>query len=775
MTCRRIATFIGATLITALPVASMAGAVDPNVDASQLAQNASPQQSTAPSGAPASGTGEKQDTTLEEVVVSAQKRNERLQDVPIPVSVINSSALTESNQVKLTDYYTEVPGLSVAPGPTSTNTLSIRGITTGAVASGPPGPAPTVGIVIDDVPFGGTGGGDTLVPDFDPGDLARIEVLRGPQGTLYGASSLGGLLKFVTVDPSTDKIYGRVEAGTNSVFNGAQQGYSFRGSINVPLTSDLAVRASAFTRLDPGYIDDPVLGLKGVNVDRASGGHIVALWRPSDTVSLKVNALYQKNLSNGTGDITPVLPAVFGVPPQGDLQQYYPRDTAFNNTEIQAYSANFTAKIGSAELTSLTGYNKFKAYDSYDFAWVIGQQTQQYFGVVGTPERVSASITRFTQELRVAMPLGQKFDGLFGGFFSHSVDKYRFGPFLATDAQTGAQAGYWGDINLFSAPTTYTEYAAFGDLTYHFSDRIDVQLGGRESVYQLVGEPWTYDGLFSTVVLGFPTTANYLAFPEYTIKQNAFTYLLTPQFKITPDLMTYARFASGYRQGSSNAGTPGVPFVVNPDKTEDYEIGFKGAFLDHVISVDASLYYIDWKNIQLPLLNPGGISFTGNGGAAKSQGVELEVDTRPLPGLTVAGWVTLGEAILTQGVPSIFANAGDKLPNTPRFSGNLSVNKDFPITNSTTGFVGGTLSYVGNREDIFAVTSPQRQYLPAYAKTDLRAGAKFESWTVNLYANNVTDKRGIITGGIGNVVPYSFFTIQPRTIGVSVSTDIGNH
>jgi len=142
-------------------------------------------------------------TQLEEILITAQKREERLQDVPIPVSVVSTTALTENNQVKLTDFYAEVPGLSIAPSTMSTQTLSIRGITTGAVGSGPPNPAPVVGVTVDDVPFGGSGGGDQLVPDFDPGDLARIEVLRGPQGTLYGASSLGGLVKFVTVDPST--------------------------------------------------------------------------------------------------------------------------------------------------------------------------------------------------------------------------------------------------------------------------------------------------------------------------------------------------------------------------------------------------------------------------------------------------------------------------------------------------------------------------------------------------------------------------------------------
>ena len=774
MNTKRISIFVGAALFAALLVAGTADAGDLNAGASQPSQNESPQQSAARSGASASAKEEKQDASLEEIIVSAQKRDERLQDVPIPVSVIGAAALVQSNQVKIMDYYTEVPGLSVAPGPTSTNTLSIRGISTGANASGPPAPAPTVGIVIDDIPFGGTGGGDTLVPDFDPGDLARIEVLRGPQGTLYGASSLGGLIKFVTVDPSTDAVSGRLEAGTNGVHNGAEPGYTFRGSVNIPLSSDLAIRASAFTRQDPGYINDPVLGIKGINEDHTSGGHFVALWRPSDALSLKINALYQKVTSNGTNDVTPNPPAIFGVPALGDLQQYYPRGTQFNNTESQAYSAKLTYKIGSAELTSLSGYNRFVAHDSYDFAWVIGSLTEKYFGVVGTPERVFADISRFTQELRLALPLGQQFDVLFGGFYSHSVDEYRFGPFLATNPTTGVAAGDWGDINATAAPTDYTEYAAFGDLTYHITDRIDVQMGGRESVYELDGKPWTDTGLFSTVVLGFPTQ-NYVAFPEYNIKQNAFTYLFTPRFKITPDLMTYARFASGYRQGGTNAGTPGVPFLVNPDKTQDYEVGLKGEFLDHVLSVDSSVYYVDWKNIQIPLLNPGGISYTGNGGAAKSQGVEISIDSRPMPGLTLAAWVDWDEAVLTQGVPSIFSSPGARLPDTPRFSGNTSATKEFAIVNDVKGFVGGSVSYVGNRLDTFAVTGPQRQYLPAYAKTDLKAGTKFGAWTVNLYVNNLADKRGIITGGYGNVVPYSFYLIQPRTVGVSVSIDLGKH
>jgi len=705
---------------------------------------------------------------LEEIVVSAQKRDEHLQDVPIPVSVIGADALTGNNQVKLTDYYTQVPGLSVAPGLTSTQTLAIRGITTGAVASGPPDPAPTVGIVVDDVPFGGTGGGDTLVPDFDPGDLARIEVLRGPQGTLYGASSLGGLIKYVTIDPSTDKVSGRVEAGTDSVHNGAESGYTFRGSVNLPITSDFAIRASAFTRQDPGYINDPVLGLRGVNEDHASGGHLVALWRPSDTASLKVSALVQHIYDNGTSDVTPIPAPILGVPVLGDLQQYHAAGSVFDDTVAQAYSAKFTDKIGSVELTSLTGYNRYAVHDSQDFTSILGSITQSLFGVIGTPIRVDIANNRFTQELRFAAPLGEKFDALVGVFYSHEVDRYRYGPFLASDPTTGTVVSNLGSINPLFAPAIYSEYAAFADLTYHITDRFDVQVGGRESEYKIVGESQTITGDVSTAFYGYPS-ANYPYVSDYTLKQNAFTYLLTPSFKISPDLMIYSRLASGFRVGGTNAGTPDAPFVYKPDKTQDYEIGAKGDFYEHMLSVDTSVYYIDWKNIQLPLLTPMSISYVGNGGAAKSEGVEVTVQAKPISSLTLSAWIAWSEAELTQAVPSIFGYPGDRLPNTPRVSGNFSLNEDFPIVANIVGFVGGMVSYVGDREDIFSTASPQRQYLPPYAKTDLRTGIKYDNWSANLYVNNAADKRGVITGGIGNANPSSFYLIQPRTVGLTLS------
>src|ERR1700677_944418 len=158
-----------------------------------------------------------QNSSLGEIMVTAEKREERLQDVPVPVTAISAAELAETSQLRLPDYYATIPSLTVSQGIQSSQEISIRGL-----------PAST--FLIDDVPLSG------VLPDIDPGNLDHIEVLRGPQGTLYGASSLGGLIKFVTADPSTNGVSGRIEAGTDTVHNDNDLGYNFRGSVNLPVT-----------------------------------------------------------------------------------------------------------------------------------------------------------------------------------------------------------------------------------------------------------------------------------------------------------------------------------------------------------------------------------------------------------------------------------------------------------------------------------------------------------------------------------------------------------
>jgi iron complex outermembrane receptor protein len=700
---------------------------------------------------------------LSEIIVTAQKREERLQDVPVPVTAIAADTLIQQNDLRLEDYYSKVPGLSLSTSEFGWPMLSIRGLTTGGATN------PTVGVTVDDVPYGSSTAiaNGQEVPDLDPSDLARIEVLRGPQGTLYGASSLGGLLKFVTVDPSTEALTGDVQGDSTHVSNGANLGYSFRGSINVPVNDTLAIRASGFTRRDPGYVDNVLIGAEGVNRVDTSGGRLSALWRPVQDLTVKLSALVQHSSADG-------VQTVDQLPGLGDLQQSRAAGTGVSNKTLQAYSATITGKLGAVNVTSVSGYNIKRYSDSLDVSYALGPYIDSGvqgsgfngFGVAGAPNVEHVNTKRFTQELRFSGSIGEPFDWLLGGFYNHEKTDYTQN-ILASDLLTGAIAGVFANI---PTPSTFSEYAAFADLTYHLNERFDIQFGGRESHnHQTLNE--SISGPYALAFLGSSTPVIY---PEVDTSDNSFTYLVTPRLKISPDLMVYARLSSGYRPGGPNYNLGGTPPEYAPDKTQNYELGVKGNALGRLLSFDASVYYINWKNIQLQLENQLFETYYANGSKAKSQGIELSLESRPLEGLTLSTWVDWNDAELTQSLPAdsaAYGSAGDRLPYSSRFSGSASVDQHVSLASHVAGFIGATVSYVGNREGVLALISsgsPQRQVFPAYAKTDLRAGLVYDTWKLNLFATNVTNRRGVIGGGIGTVPPWGFMYIQPRLVGFSI-------
>jgi len=693
---------------------------------------------------------------LEEVVVTAEKRAERLQDVPVPVTVINADNLASNSQLLLRDYYSSIPGLNLTPLNQGTQMLSIRGITTGGITTNP-----TVGVLVDDVPFGASTskGQGNLVPDIDPGDLARIEVLRGPQGTLYGADSMGGLIKYVTIDPSTDGYSGRLEAGTDSVQNGAEPGFNIRGSANIPLGDTVAVRISGFRRQDPGYIDDPGLNLRGVNQAEVYGGRMSALWRMSASFSLKLSALYQKTSGNGLSEVDKQ-------PGLGDLQQSSIPGVGGYERAVQAYSATLKGDLGGIELVSVTGYNATRYHDSFGINYYYSSFTQRAFpGVTNTPFTDHAETNKVTEELRLSGSVFGKLDWLGGLFFTHE-DVPNYYQTVEAENDAGQIVGQsWHLTHQF----TFQEEALFTDLTYHFTDAFDIQAGARESHIEETLYPETDTGPFDLYFDGGPSP---VVTPGAKSTGNAFTYLFTPRLKLSPDVMLYVRLASGYRPGGPNVVTraSGAPTQYNADKTMNYEIGLKGDFLDHLLSVDASLYYIDWQDLQIQRVTPALGAYETNGSGAKSEGVELSLTLRPVAGLTIGAWVNYDDAVLTKEIPrdSAYGLPGDRLPYSSRISGNFSVHEEFPVTNSLTGFIGGNISYTGDREGVF-LGNPQRQNFPGYAKTDLNAGIHDDSWTWNAYVTNLANVRGVLDGGMGYLFPYAFIYIQPRTVGLSVS------
>jgi len=601
------------------------------------------------------------------------------------------------------------------------------------------------------------------VPEIDPSDLQRVEVLRGPQGTLYGASSMGGLLKFVTIEPSTDGVSGRIQVGLSDVHNGPELGSSFRGSINVPINDVVAIRASAFTRQDPGYIDDPVHHINGVNSGKVSGGRLSALWGPSESFSLKLNALLQGSETHGM-DIAQTQPGF------GDLQQNAPPGSGGYRKTLQVYSANLSAKLGNAQLTAISAYIDNKNKFFWDFTPELGSLaplcgcTGLTSPQTGVTSNQVVDTTKYTQEIRLSVPLSHRIEWLFGAFYDHEDTPRMFQSVPVVNFITGLPLG---ELAHLSYPNSFQEYAAFSDFTFHFTDRFDIQLGGRESHSKATLAQTTGGPLFGGADVSEP---------ENAATGNAFTYLVTPRFKVSEDLMAYLRLASGYRPPGVNEGTainPKLPPAYAPDKTQNYEIGVKGDVLGHAVSFDASLYYIDWKNIQINLQDPVTfLTYYINASRAKSEGVEFSVALRPWSGFTIGGWGAWDDATLTQDFPAkslVIGRSGDRLPYSSRVSGSLSIDQQFLLVNGLTGFVGGSVAYVGDRRGDFQ-SSPDRQTFPAYSKTDLRVGVKYQSWAVNAFANNLSDKRGIVQSGIGTQNPNGYYFIQPRTVGLSLMT-----
>jgi iron complex outermembrane receptor protein len=306
----------------------------------------------------------------------------------------------------------------------------------------------------------------------------------------------------------------------------------------------------------------------------------------------------------------------------------------------------------------------------------------------------------------------------------------------------------------------YQEYAGFTNLTFHVTDKFDIQGGVRQSHIK-IERTTALSGAFNN-----PPTV----LPLRTADADAFTFLFSPRYKFSEELMVYGRIASGYRAGGPSANTQlaGVPPTFEPDRTINYELGMKGSTLEGALGFDVSAYYIDWRDIQLRQVL-GTFGFVSNGGKAKSEGIEVSIDARPWTGMSLDTWVAWNDATLTESLPSgpglPRGDDGERLPYSARISAGLNATQRFPVRGSLTAFAGFSLNYVGDRISDFSPVAARLRLAP-YAKTDVQFGLESAAWRFNAFVNNVADRRGRIA--VSFVTPNTFTIIQPRTYGVSV-------
>lgn len=706
-----------------------------------------------------------------DIIVTAEKRSARLLDVPVPITALAGEQLADDGLLRLEDYYKRIPGVTFALiGNTGEPLVVIRGLSSASTAN------PTVGFVIDDVSYGRStslGASTWGPPDLDPSDLERVEVLRGPQGTLYGASSIGGLIKYVTADPVLGEVRGRVQIGTHKVKHGEDLGLNLRGSLSVPVGDTIAIRVSGFRVRDAGWVDNSENGAQDVNTRDTDGGRITALWRPSDDFSLKMGIMIQDSQRNGAADVD---------------KRFLPRwertdlaGSGVTRRKTVVYSATATAQLGAVELVSATGYSTDKSGGVYDYAVLA-----PFIGLfIPGAERLTLdsdnSDNRFSQELRATIPIGDKVRLLVGGYYDKENYFYNIrGTGRAADT-TPVGLLY---ANKSTNGTDYEEFAAFGNAEISFSDRFDLQLGARYATNKQVSNKAS---IACCTFAPVDPPASAFALSSASSKDNAFTFLVTPRFKISPDQMLYVRVASGYRPGGPNFNCDNIPAEFcqfGADRTVNYEIGYKGRILDN-LTLDASVYYIDWKNVQIGPLNyiDNGIfytTYTDNAASARAKGAEVSIDARPWKGMSITGFVAYSDAYLTAPTPAPLSGptdpqipAGASLPNNTKWSGSLSADQDFALdaTGSLMASVGFTASYVGKRPGAFPPPGQPQTALPkpAYTQYDLRAALHYDGFSLTAYVNNLTDKRGVLRDGDDALDPNLATYIQPRTIGLSLS------
>jgi iron complex outermembrane recepter protein len=723
-------------------------------------------------------------STLQEVVVTAQKRVEKLHDVPMGVTAVTSEELDKMRLVDFQDLQAMVPGLSVEELQPGLTRLTLRGENVGAVGS-------TVTVYVDDTPVGSSNAlanGSVITNDFDTWDLQRVEVLRGPQGTLYGAGSEGGLLKYVTNPPDPTQAATAFQFGGEDVDHG-DWGSIVKGMINQPIGNSAAIRISGFYTGIPGYIDDPNLGESDVNRGYREGARASFLLQATDNFSIRLTAFGQNVRTDGTPDVDVVGAAGNPLaPPANQLQPIngdYNQERFINEPSTFSYrvaSATLDWNLGWGSLTSISSFNK-----NYQNLFEDASSTQLSppspvtFGdlaslVVAAPAGLAETnvinLGKFTQEVRLASTGTQALEWQVGAFFTReasTIAQTLPSFFIPSQALTPLPSFENADLGAI-----YREWSGFGQITYHFNPQFDLALGARwsenrqsedESVGGLLVVPTEFTGGAST--------------------GTDWTYSVAPSWHISKDTMIYARVATGYRPGGPNALPPlapaSVPTTYQSDRTTNYELGTRTGFLDNRLSVDVAAFLINWQKIQLfEFIENFGIN--ANGGTATSKGVEWTFGLTPTEGLNFLLTGAYVDAYLTANAPAAGGTDGDELSYVPRWSGSLDGSYTWHAVGNFDGFFGATWSYTGSRISDFAASTTivngavafvpdPRADLPSYNTVNLRAGLDNSRWSFELYMKNIGDARGIASyanGGTPNL-GGEIGLIQPRTLGAVVT------
>lgn len=716
------------------------------------------------------------ETAVEEVIVTATRREERLQDVPLSITTLSQEDLNERGIVNYDGLATATPGVVLNRASANFNNFTARGIATNGYGANLQS---TVAIYLDELPISSNGNSTILDPSLY--DVERIEFLRGPQGTLFGSGSLAGALRILTHDPDPTGFDASVLVDLGTMNEGGLR-QRYNAMVNIPLIqNELALRIVGFSRNEEGWVDNVGTGIENSNSLVQYGGRAILQWEPTDRFVARL--MYSHEISNPHD-------SSLTNPVRGEYVRFTDRPDKFQS-DMANYNATFEYQFDGARLTSSTTYSDYAGLFYVDLAGSYGQLFPFALDADATDET-------FVHEMRLVSDAGGNFDWSVGGFYfrkRRDVDyNYRSTPeFLAARNLTGLPDEY------YSRSTSYFiahEVAAFGQLTYRFTPDLWVTGGVRYGSTDAQGftEPGGYTSNYLTLAyFGFMNTPiTVTPVPAATgvkAEEEGPSYRLSLSWRPSPTVTTYAAVSTGFRPPVVNARAGAVstldptdiviPAGATSDELINYEIGVKGRWFNGRLFADAALYLIDWNDIQVQANRVSdSVQFATNIGGATSKGLEVSLLAVPFDGWTVGltgSWnkaevddLTASEAAISGAV------LGARLAG-PEFSGSLRVNYEWQASAGVMGNASVAVSHVGSFPNAFPNTPgrplvplPTYDYTDSYTVVNANVAFAFDTFTVGAYVENLFDDRSINYIHPEAFIDGRYGRQRPRTVGLRI-------
>jgi iron complex outermembrane receptor protein len=726
-------------------------------------------------------------SALEEITVTASKLNAtKVLDTPVSIQAISGDALQRSGASGIMDIAGSIPGLSIQDLGPGDKKYVIRGINSAG--------ASTTGIYYGEAVISGSnaddGGG--FESDIRLYDLDRVEVLRGPQGTLYGASSMSGTIRFLPKLPDLNKIDGYVTAEFSNTSHSPKENYNVNGALNLPIVEGmLSMRVVGWKQYDGGYIDQTRVGtvglVRGVNDDDVEGGRIALRYQPFEDLTIDANFTSQAETSDGSSRWTPPGVAAFAGDPIQPINGCdlcntdVTRSPWSDNLQVFGFTAAYDTHVGTITATS----NQFNRRTSFNFD---STPILIHFGVPIPGETLEPRDRKVnSSELRYASNFNFPVNFVIGGYREHEAQDLAVEVLKTDDA--GLPIGTFSSSNDADALGTpngntffgrldsrsTTQWAGFGEATWKATDALTAIVGVRYFTETLNGVQ-TQTHPFG----GFPADDQNLvpiADPQQTF--NKVTWRENISYEFNDALLAYETVSTGFRSGGLNAVSEPfepIPISYAPDSLINFELGTKGRLFGGLLDYQLDAYFIRWDNIQVQENTADqAFVFQANAGTAHIKGVEFEFTARPIDYLTVSFAGSFQDAFLAHGASEdAYRNnptlglTGDAIPNVPKYQFNAGVNYTRPIYGDWQGMVAADITYRDFVNAYFASNSFNLE-LPAYTLVGLRAGVINGPWSVTAFARNVADVRAEVSAINSTQDPHALLTVQPRTIGLTVT------